>query len=169
MLSHPNTPRDEARALLNCAYDPQRECFVWRGADLAALRLWLLNRLDSATSGVILAAADENVARAVKDQFARVRECGGGQWEAIPGLPAMPKAMGRWRTSLVPLTVVLHRAPLDLTVETHVLGLSADQGRRWYFVPLFHVTQKELNARFPEFAGRFIVPDDPEPDLALFR
>jgi 23S rRNA-/tRNA-specific pseudouridylate synthase len=71
VLSHPNTPRDEARALLNCAYDPQRECFVWRGADLAALRLWLLNRLDSATSGVILAASDEAVARTIKGQFAQ--------------------------------------------------------------------------------------------------
>ena len=73
VLSHPNTSRDEARALLNCAYDPQRECFVWRGADLAALRLWLLNRLDSATSGVILAASDEAVAQRIKGQFAQHR------------------------------------------------------------------------------------------------
>ena len=71
VLSHPNTSRDEARALLTCAYDQERECFVWQGADGHALRLWLLNRLDSATSGVILAAGDEAVARAIKEQFAR--------------------------------------------------------------------------------------------------
>jgi 23S rRNA-/tRNA-specific pseudouridylate synthase len=71
VLSHPNTPHDEARALLTCRYDPQRECFVWRGAEGAASRLWLLNRLDSGTSGVILAAGDENLARTVKAQFAR--------------------------------------------------------------------------------------------------
>ena len=71
VLSHPNTPRDEPRSLLTYAYDPQRECFVWRDAGASALRLWLLNRLDSATSGVILAASDEDLARTIKGQFAR--------------------------------------------------------------------------------------------------
>jgi hypothetical protein len=77
--------------------------------------------------------------------------------------------MGRWLTALIPLTVVLHCAHLDLTQETHVLGLSADQGRHWYFVLLYQITQKDLNARFPEFAGKFVVPDDPAPSLAAFR
>jgi 23S rRNA-/tRNA-specific pseudouridylate synthase len=70
VLSHPNTAQDEGRALLVSAYDPQRECFVWRIPGGAAQRLWLLNRLDSATSGVILAASDEAVARTIKGQFA---------------------------------------------------------------------------------------------------
>jgi 23S rRNA-/tRNA-specific pseudouridylate synthase len=73
ILSHPNTPRDRPRALLTCDYDHGRECFVWRGTDDGEARLWLLNRLDSATSGVILAAADHTVAQAVKDQFVRKR------------------------------------------------------------------------------------------------
>ena len=37
----------------------------------AVSRLWLLNRLDSATSGVILAAASEELAREVRAQFKR--------------------------------------------------------------------------------------------------
>ena len=73
VLSHPNTPKDRPRALLTCDYDAGRECFVWRGPDEDENRLWLLNRLDSATSGVILAAADESLARAIKEQFARRR------------------------------------------------------------------------------------------------
>lgn len=73
VLSHPNTPKDEPRALLACRYDTGRECFTWNAADGSLRRLWLLNRLDSATSGVILAAADEEVARVVKAQFARKR------------------------------------------------------------------------------------------------
>ena len=105
----------------------------------------------------------------IKGQFARAREYGVEQWEALPGQPSPPKPVGRWLTSIVPATVVLHRGPLDLTQETHVLALSADQGKHWYFVVLFHVTQKELNAWFPEFAGKIVVPSDPEPDLAAFR
>jgi 23S rRNA-/tRNA-specific pseudouridylate synthase len=71
VLSHPNTPGDQPRALLTCAYDRDRECFAWRTPDGAEARLWLLNRLDSATSGVILAAASEAVARSIKENFAR--------------------------------------------------------------------------------------------------
>jgi len=73
VLSHPNTAKDRPRALLTCDYDAVRECFVWRGSNDSEVRLWLLNRLDSATSGVILAAADEGLARTIKEQFARRR------------------------------------------------------------------------------------------------
>jgi hypothetical protein len=107
--------------------------------------------------------------RELKGQFAQAREYGVEQLETIIGQPATPKPMGRWLTSLIPLTVMLHRAPLDLTQETHVLGLSADQGRHWYFVLLYQITQKDLNARFPEFAGKFVVPEDPAPSLEAFR
>ena len=71
VLSHPNGPRDEPRALLTCAYNQHQECYVWRDPKGVDNRLWLLNRLDSATSGVILAASREMVARTVKQQFAR--------------------------------------------------------------------------------------------------
>ena len=71
VLSHPNSPRGDPRALLTCAYDPAAECYAWREPGGAERRLWLLNRLDSATSGVILAAADGTVAAAIKAQFAR--------------------------------------------------------------------------------------------------
>ena len=73
VLSHPNTPGDRPRALLTCDYDQEEECYTWHSATGGERRLWLLNRLDSATSGVILAAAGEAAARAVKEQFARRR------------------------------------------------------------------------------------------------
>jgi tRNA pseudouridine65 synthase len=71
VLSHPNTAADEARSLLTCRYDAERECFCWRDAAGAERRLWLLNRLDGATSGVILCAGNEALARAIKEQFAK--------------------------------------------------------------------------------------------------
>ena len=69
ILSHPNEGPDQARSLLTCAYDQQEECYKWSGGG----RLWLLNRLDGATSGVILLAADAELARAIREQFARKR------------------------------------------------------------------------------------------------
>jgi 23S rRNA-/tRNA-specific pseudouridylate synthase len=71
MLSHPNGPRDEGRSLVRASYDRESECFEWPGPGGATRRLWLINRLDSATSGLILAAADEALAREVRAQFKR--------------------------------------------------------------------------------------------------
>jgi 23S rRNA-/tRNA-specific pseudouridylate synthase len=70
VLSHPNTPKDEARSLLRAPYDPDEECFAWSGATGPG-RLWLINRLDSATSGLILAATSGELAREVRAQFQR--------------------------------------------------------------------------------------------------
>ncbi|MDI1319663.1 MAG: pseudouridine synthase, partial [bacterium] len=66
VLSHPNGSEDEARALLTCRYDKEKQCFTWRAADGTERQLWLLNRLDSATSGVILTAGSEKLAIAVR-------------------------------------------------------------------------------------------------------
>jgi len=71
MLSHPNGPRDQGRSLVRARYDRQGECFEWAGPDGGERRLWLINRLDSATSGLILAAADEALALEARAQFRR--------------------------------------------------------------------------------------------------
>src|SRR3954466_3168306 len=70
VLSHPNGSEDEARALLTCRYDKEAQCFIWRTADGTERRLWLLNRLDSATSGVILTANSEKLAASIRAHFA---------------------------------------------------------------------------------------------------
>jgi tRNA pseudouridine65 synthase len=65
VLSHPNQRGDEARALLSAHYALEGEFFEWTSTDSSrpeTQRLWLLNRLDSATSGVILVAASAELA-----------------------------------------------------------------------------------------------------------
>ena len=71
LLSHPNASQDEPRALLTVRYDKDAQCFHWRAADGSDRKLWLLNRLDSATSGVILTAASEKLALAVREHYAK--------------------------------------------------------------------------------------------------
>jgi tRNA pseudouridine65 synthase len=71
LLSHPNESQDEPRSLLTCRYDKEAQCFQWTATDGSARRLWLLNRLDSATSGVILTAASEQLATVIREHFAR--------------------------------------------------------------------------------------------------
>ena len=79
VLSHPNSNKEEARALLTAPYDFEAECYEWQPSSTedtadksnAPHRIWHLNRLDSATSGVILVAADEALAATVRAQFKR--------------------------------------------------------------------------------------------------
>ncbi len=71
VLSHPNASQDEPRSLLTCRYDKEAQSFRWKAADGSDRQLWLLNRLDSATSGVILTAASEKVALAVREHYAK--------------------------------------------------------------------------------------------------
>ncbi len=72
VLSHPNGAEDEGRALLATRYHKDEgEYFEWRSAEGEPRRLWLLNRLDSATSGVILVAATEALATEIRAHFKR--------------------------------------------------------------------------------------------------
>jgi 23S rRNA-/tRNA-specific pseudouridylate synthase len=96
-LSHPNEPGDEYRAVVRARYDHERECFEWTPADGGARRLWLLNRLDSATSGVLLVAADEALAATIKEQFAR-RRVHKIYNALVFGFPKVPVAV--WRDML---------------------------------------------------------------------
>lgn len=72
VLSHPNVPGEEPRALLHAAYDLDSGCYTWPAVpgDPGG-RCWLLNRLDSATSGVILACRRADVAAGIQAQFRR--------------------------------------------------------------------------------------------------
>jgi len=96
VLSHPNTPRDQPRSLLNARYDEAGECFEW-ASPLGTSRLWLINRLDSATSGLILAASDGELAREVREQF-RKRKVRKVYQALVFGKPRVPSET--WRDVL---------------------------------------------------------------------
>lgn len=72
VLSHPNDRGEEARSLLQAAYALDGEFFHW-STPAGEQRLWLLNRLDSATSGVILVCRDEKLAAVMREHFRRKR------------------------------------------------------------------------------------------------
>ncbi len=137
-----------------------RKCAVaWQREDYAGIVAYLPPRVIQQSGG------REAMLREIKEQFTQARSLGVERLEVIPGQPAPPKQTGAWLTTLIPLTAVLHSAHLDLTQQTHVLGLSPDQGKHWFFLPLYETTQAELNGWFPEFAGRIMIPADPASQL----
>ncbi|MDR1789026.1 MAG: RNA pseudouridine synthase [Opitutaceae bacterium] len=71
VLSHPNVRADIPRSLLAAPYSAEGEFYEIASPTTpgATRRVWLLNRLDSATSGVILLAADAALAALVRKAF----------------------------------------------------------------------------------------------------
>ncbi|MDX2112083.1 MAG: RNA pseudouridine synthase [Verrucomicrobiota bacterium] len=67
--SHPNDAKADAQALLTIPYDEGTECFHWTDPAGVVRHLWLLNRLDSPTSGLILCATESTLADTVKNLF----------------------------------------------------------------------------------------------------
>jgi 23S rRNA-/tRNA-specific pseudouridylate synthase len=66
LLSHPNGPAVHRRAPIAAPYDPTERVYVLDGGPV-----YLLNRLDSATGGVLLLATNRPLARAVRESFRR--------------------------------------------------------------------------------------------------
>jgi len=98
VLSHPNKPGDEPRSLLDAPYVFDGEYYeLGPSADGAGGRLWLLNRLDSATSGVILAVSVEALASVIRDQFKR-KQVRKAYLALVFGKP--PKEADLWRDRL---------------------------------------------------------------------
>jgi 23S rRNA-/tRNA-specific pseudouridylate synthase len=71
LAAHPNRPSGEKNTLLRAPYDLETECYRLPGD----ARLYLLNRLDSPTSGIVLAATNPGLAAVIKTIF---REHNGG-------------------------------------------------------------------------------------------
>jgi tRNA pseudouridine65 synthase len=69
VLSHPNGPGIAKNALLLAPYDLDTECYHFTDTAGVARSVWLLNRLDSPTSGVLLVTTDGELAKVIKDLF----------------------------------------------------------------------------------------------------
>ncbi|EDY81858.1 RNA pseudouridine synthase family [Verrucomicrobiia bacterium DG1235] len=70
VLSHPNKKGEKAKALLDAGYDEKRQAYSVLDTESGETRLvYLLNRLDSATSGIVLLALEEGTAKAALKAF----------------------------------------------------------------------------------------------------
>lgn len=93
ILSHPNGREDQDKALLSCRYDPEDQSYVLSGSK----RLWLLNRLDSATSGVILLSETAAMAETVRGLF-KAKRVEKIYSALVFGSPSVPEQL--WRDRL---------------------------------------------------------------------
>lgn len=67
--SHPNSEADSKPSILAADYDYQQEQFTWRDRNGVECRAWLINRLDSPTSGILLLGLNPEITAVIKQQF----------------------------------------------------------------------------------------------------
>lgn len=68
--SHPNVSKDKPHSLLNAGYNYDGERFFWTDEEGIEREVFLINRLDSHTSGVILLGLNPEISKTVKELFA---------------------------------------------------------------------------------------------------
>lgn len=71
VMAHPNSSEDNARAMITANYSLEEEAYHVRDGAGGIRRIWLINRLDGPTSGVILVATTEDAAKQAKLAFAQ--------------------------------------------------------------------------------------------------
>ena len=96
LMSHPNKEGESKRSLLQTSYDYDDEVYTWQVGEVQH-RAWLINRLDSPTSGVILLALNEDINTAIKQLFSthKVTKVYYALVRRVPSVPA-----GSWSDSL---------------------------------------------------------------------
>lgn len=97
IMAHPNSPEPSEQALLTSAYDEAAEAYIDLPESTSAEKVYLLHRLDSATSGVLLISLDEGLARLIRARFAE-REVQKVYHAVIKGEPAKHPQI--WKDSL---------------------------------------------------------------------
>ena len=96
-LSHPNAKGESRRSLLMSEYNLKEECYQWIDGAGKTRRAWLINRLDSPTSGVILLGLNLGISQKIKKEFAthRVTKI---YYALVRGAPMAP--VGVWADNL---------------------------------------------------------------------
>lgn len=109
---------------------------AWQRSDFQAIVSYLPPRVVQQSGGRAVLIAE------FKDKFAQARALGATDLKTTLGTPTAPKQIGRWLASVFPVTAVVRSSRLELTQDSQVLALSADQGKQWSFVLLYEVSQK---------------------------
>ncbi len=98
IMSHPNKPGASKYAMINLPYDLEQECYYEETEEGNVPVLWLLNRLDSPTSGIVLATDNFEIVEHIRNAF-RNREVHKTYYAIVKGFQ-MPAIKGTWQKAI---------------------------------------------------------------------
>ncbi len=98
LMSHPNTYRDNKKSILTADYDLEEQCYKWINSAGVLNCVWLINRLDSPTSGIILLGLNSAISDSIKIEFAS-RNVSKVYYAIVRDKPSRPT--GTWEDRLL--------------------------------------------------------------------
>lgn len=102
VLSHPNKGRPDKRkprTLLNAPYIEEEEAYSWEDEKGFPSKLYLVHRLDSPTSGVLLGTSSKKLAASIKESFVNRKVLKTYHAIVIPSRKSFKNA--QWKDNLV--------------------------------------------------------------------
>jgi hypothetical protein len=112
---------------------------------------------------VALMGGKESMIITLTRGMAEMRASGSEFSEVTIGTPETPRKTGAWLTSIVPERAVIKVKNGKLLVESVLLGISEDEGKRWTFIDLGAVSREDFKTSFPELAGTIALPEKKRP------
>ena len=79
------------------------------------------------------------------------------------GNPQEPKTVGTWTVSLLPQQIVMKVPGGKLQQDSHLLGVTEDEGRTWFFIDVGSITKAQFEEVFPELRGKVALPERKKP------
>lgn len=79
------------------------------------------------------------------------------------GEPAKLEKIDGWLVGLIPQTLVMKMPGGKLEQESHLLGISEDDGKKWVFVDAGGIPKAQFEQIFPEIAGKIEIPARKQP------
>lgn len=97
--SHPNKPGIDKKSLLSAPYDQSEECYFCDLPNIGTIRVFLLNRLDAPTSGVILLCLNPELVPEIHKLF-KAHKIQKTYTAIVKGIPKLKQTI--WKDRLSP-------------------------------------------------------------------
>jgi hypothetical protein len=99
----------------------------------------------------------------VKTGMAEMRQRGFTLKSAAVALPLQMVSAGRELHAVLPITIVMSAPGGELRAPSHLLGVSADQGRSWTFMDTGKLTAENVKLALPGYNPALKLPAKVEP------
>ena len=145
ILSHPNSKNEKKPTLLNVPYDFDEEYYFWQDAQGNEQKAWLLNRLDSPTSGVILIGLNQAIKDAVRVAFEK-HTTKKIYYAIVKGRPRA--AVGQWNQKLKhSSSTSKYKSPQKLAKTLYKLSSISSKDPKLSFLSLEPITGRTHQLR----------------------
>ena len=145
VLSHPNSKNEKKPYLLNAEYNFDGEYYFWKDSQGNEQKAWLLNRLDSPTSGVILLGLNQEIKEAVRLAFEKhtVKKI---YYAIVKGRPRV--TVGQWNQKLRQLNYTSkNKAPTKLAKTFYKLASTSSKNPQMSCLSLEPITGRTHQLR----------------------